>query len=271
MKKIISSVLTLLVFSAGVMTFPGSAYAQWNDCPLGRVNDPFPGECGRYVDSDGSGFCDHSELLAQNTASEETAPATFEVELTGQDLKTKTVGEVAEIYKIDVDRFISALKKQFNVPQISPDSPFQLLHDNYGMAPNDVKDVAAVVAAGKDIGVAGDTTPPPVKKIQYKDEYNFGIISAILLGLYAVSWTLSYRKKFSVLTHRKIWNILLGLNFFSTALLGILMVVRIAYGITVPLPFNILFWHVETGIVFSIIALFHIAWHYPYFKAYFRR
>jgi hypothetical protein len=30
-------------------------------CPLGLVNDPYPGECRRYVDNDGNGICDLSE------------------------------------------------------------------------------------------------------------------------------------------------------------------------------------------------------------------
>ncbi len=30
-------------------------------CPYGLVNDPYPGRCRRYVDSDGSGYCDYSE------------------------------------------------------------------------------------------------------------------------------------------------------------------------------------------------------------------
>ncbi len=30
-------------------------------CPFGRVNDPYPGRCRRYVDKNGNGFCDLSE------------------------------------------------------------------------------------------------------------------------------------------------------------------------------------------------------------------
>ena len=29
-------------------------------CPRGLTNDPFPGKCRRYVDSDGDGICDYS-------------------------------------------------------------------------------------------------------------------------------------------------------------------------------------------------------------------
>jgi len=33
----------------------------WGDCPFGQVNDTYPGDCGRYVDTDRDGVCDHSE------------------------------------------------------------------------------------------------------------------------------------------------------------------------------------------------------------------
>ena len=30
-------------------------------CPFGKVNDPYPGDCGRYVDANENGICDLSE------------------------------------------------------------------------------------------------------------------------------------------------------------------------------------------------------------------
>ncbi len=30
-------------------------------CPFGYVNDPYPGRCGRYRDTNGNGYCDWSE------------------------------------------------------------------------------------------------------------------------------------------------------------------------------------------------------------------
>lgn len=35
--------------------------SAWDDCPLGMVNDPYPGDCGKYIDTDKNGICDHSE------------------------------------------------------------------------------------------------------------------------------------------------------------------------------------------------------------------
>jgi hypothetical protein len=51
------NILALLV----VLVSSSLAAAQWDDCPAGRVNDTYPGDCGGYVDTDGDGVCDHSQ------------------------------------------------------------------------------------------------------------------------------------------------------------------------------------------------------------------
>lgn len=43
-----------------VLLTPIAAYA-WNDCPYGLLNDPFPGQCPRYLDTNQNNICDHSE------------------------------------------------------------------------------------------------------------------------------------------------------------------------------------------------------------------
>jgi hypothetical protein len=39
---------------------PIAVYA-WNDCPYGLLNDPYPGQCPRYLDTNQNNICDHSE------------------------------------------------------------------------------------------------------------------------------------------------------------------------------------------------------------------
>lgn len=43
-----------------VLLTPIAVYA-WNDCPYGLLNDPYPGQCPRYVDTNQNNICDHSE------------------------------------------------------------------------------------------------------------------------------------------------------------------------------------------------------------------
>jgi len=57
MKKSVKAVLLFLVFFSLI---PRSARA-WLDCPYGRTNDPYPGKCGLYVDTNHNQICDRSE------------------------------------------------------------------------------------------------------------------------------------------------------------------------------------------------------------------
>jgi hypothetical protein len=66
MKIIPTAIIAILLVSS-------FAFA-WDDCPFGLVNDTAPGECGRYVDTNGDGLCDHSEQapLAENNDIEQS-------------------------------------------------------------------------------------------------------------------------------------------------------------------------------------------------------
>ena len=101
---------------------------------------------------------------------------------------------------------------------------------------------------------------------QNKMIYHFLPISLILILLYFMTHILSKKKIISVVNHRKIWNILLLVSFLISGILGILLVIEINSGITIPSPFNMLFWHVEVGIAMFVISIFHTLWHWSYFK-----
>ena len=62
-----------------------------------------------------------------------------------------------------------------------------------------------------------------------------------------------------------IWNIFLLITFLIPGILGILMVMKINFGMVMPLPFDLLFWHVEIGIAMFVISIFHIYYHKNYF------
>jgi hypothetical protein len=96
--------------------------------------------------------------------------------------------------------------------------------------------------------------------------YHLLPISLFLIILYLITHILSKKKIISIVNHRKIWNILLLITFLISGILGILLVIRINFGIVVSLPFKILFWHVEAGIAMFVISIFHALWHWAYFK-----
>ena len=184
MKKIVLVLLLLILI-------PITALA-WDDCPYGEVNSHYPGDCGRYIDTDDDGICDHSQ----------PAP---------EDRNIKTINT-------------------------------QTIED-------------------KDL---------TVNSKQSATTYHLLPISLFLILVYFITYILSKKKIISVINHRKIWNFLLLITFLISGLLGIFLIIKINFGITIPLPFNTLFWHVEIGIAMFIISIFHILWHWVYFKRMFK-
>ncbi|KXB05350.1 hypothetical protein AKJ49_00995 [candidate division MSBL1 archaeon SCGC-AAA382A03] len=106
------------------------------------------------------------------------------------------------------------------------------------------------------------TVKPPVDESKEEDEitqtYNLLPILIVLSLSYSITLFLSKRKSISTLTHKRIWNVFLLITFLASGILGILLVIRINFGFVIPLPFNILFWHVEAGIAMFVICIFHI-------------
>jgi len=61
--KIIKALALLTIM--GLLLKPSIVFA-WDDCPKEMVNDPYPGECARYIDTDNDGICDHSQPAPDN-------------------------------------------------------------------------------------------------------------------------------------------------------------------------------------------------------------
>ncbi len=100
--------------------------------------------------------------------------------------------------------------------------------------------------------------------------YYFGPITIILILIYFLSFILYKTKKMSFVVHKKIWNVLLLITFLVSAILGLLLVIRIQFGLVMDPPIDMLFWHVVAGIPMAIISIFHVLWHLNYYKLIFK-
>ncbi len=99
-------------------------------------------------------------------------------------------------------------------------------------------------------------------------------ISPIALGLmviYAASFVLYRTKRIKVTTHRKVWNVLLLGSFLVVAGFGLTMAIRREYALLFSVPFNLIFWHVEAGVVMAVVSIFHLSWHLTYYRDLFKR
>ena len=64
MQKLIMVFLIIaLLINAGcsVESMNADTEGIHSDCPRSEVNCEYPGNCGRYVDTNDNGICDHSE------------------------------------------------------------------------------------------------------------------------------------------------------------------------------------------------------------------
>ncbi|MGZ7209489.1 MAG: hypothetical protein ACXVHV_06405 [Methanobacterium sp.] len=61
-QKIIGALATVPFISASTMSG-----ACAGGCPYGLVNDPYPGQCPRYIDLNGDGICDLSQSVSTTT------------------------------------------------------------------------------------------------------------------------------------------------------------------------------------------------------------
>jgi hypothetical protein len=233
-------------------------FSQTTSCPYGEVNEPFPGTCTLYIDQDSNKICDLSE--EQTITIDETHDL-----ITGQELKTKTVEEVANIYGINSHTYAHALRDQFGINNIEPQTSFQLLHDNYGVEPSIAKDVANALKTGTTI----TQTAVEETQINITPKYEFILLTLLIFLMYAFTFTLSKAKQIKYINHLSFWNIMLLLSFLIAGITGILLVIRINYGIAFDMPFNILYWHVELGIVMAVLSILHVLKHLRYFKVMF--
>ncbi|MCX5973650.1 MAG: hypothetical protein NTU59_03040, partial [Coprothermobacterota bacterium] len=98
-------ILTLLLV-VGILWVGTPAALAWDDCPLGLVDDPYPGACPRYVDTNDDGICDHSQSDPALSVATESAPISSENEVV---LPTETA--LADSGAVDAP------------PSLSPDPP----------------------------------------------------------------------------------------------------------------------------------------------------
>jgi spermidine synthase len=95
--------------------------------------------------------------------------------------------------------------------------------------------------------------------------YHLISMGALLLVTYIVSVLMVQGRLIERQGHRKFWNTLLLLFFLSTALMGLLLVVKVNYKLDLKWVEEAMQWHVDSGIGFALVAFFHLFWHLRYY------
>ncbi len=232
MKRKLAIILFSILFVVGLVgTFLGTQIVEaasniWNSCPRGEVNCDYPGECGSYIDTNGDRICDRSQPAPAVAAVIATKPVITGATAATQITSTSVISGAASTALVVIPSTTTLASPQ--------------------TASNTV-----------------DTTASPT--ITLKHSYYFVPVFLVLAILYALTWLLANKKFIKIMTHRKIWNLVLLISMLISALLGLFLILNIDVNFGITLPFNMLFWHVESGIALGAVGAFHIFWHWRYF------
>jgi hypothetical protein len=230
------AVLALALALGVALALPSTVLAE-EVCPFGEVDCTYPGDCSRYVDVNNDGICDLSQTGETSTASsdgETVAPA--------DEPTTPVSGETDSSGRGRRHGSLTTESESSTTPTTS------------GSAASSTE-AATVTDSG------GNTL------------LTHYYVSPIAIGfflIYALSFVLYKTKRIKIATHRKVWNVLLLVTFLVTGIFGLILTIQLDYRLPFQMPVDLLFWHVEAGIVMTLISLFHIGWHFKYYAKMFR-
>ena len=235
-------ILFALMLIAGSFSFASAQVVQ--DC--GAID--CPGRCGRFIDQNGDGFCDRGRLSSPAPATQST---------------TETDASKAENAPTENTKGTKSTKDTKNAPaQTVKEEPQEVNSEN--TAPS-------IEPTTEEVAEEETTAEEPADNTPQKKPYDLILISALTLGLYALTFILVKANVLKKTTHRKIWNTLLLITGLVSCLLGFFLVLQINYGWKMDWFWTVKYYHVQFGIAMTIVAVFHILWHMNYWKTLFKK
>ena len=100
----------------------------------------------------------------------------------------------------------------------------------------------------------------------YNPDYNVLPIILSLLMFYLITYLLFVNNNINRRSYKQIWSLILVGSFLFVGISGIILSILADYHLVLPTNFNLLFWHVEMGIILAISSIFHIHIHFKRFK-----
>jgi hypothetical protein len=97
------------------------------------------------------------------------------------------------------------------------------------------------------------------------NSYHFLLLFFLTFLSYFFSLFLVKTKRLNLITHRRIWNIVLLISFLISAIFGLILAFSLDQKLSISWYLPFLWFHVEAGIIMALVSIFHIFWHLPYF------
>ena len=303
--------VVLITLSIFMININVSMAQIWNGCPFGLENDPYPGECGRYIDTNQDNICDLSqpkptdesnkpneEIIKKDNSQKNTVTfpeEEYSVEIPGSRMRTMTIDEIAQLWDIDANQLLNKLKEDLLLnTDYSINNTVDDLRAEVRFSPSIIKGVAENLKkqksslsedsvltdessyTGNEVVeeqiITSESQAEPTTQNKIISDYNFIEISILTLLFYLGGKWLAARFKISSAKEKKFWNILLLFSFIASAGTGFILVMIRDFDWFRSVNFNFLYWHVEYSIVMGFIGIFHALWHVKYYvKAFSKR
>jgi len=209
----------------------------------------------------------------------------YSVEVSGSQLKSMTITEIAQLWEIDASSLLKTLKENLLLENnYTVNSTINELRAEIRFSPSLVKMVAEGLripnnTQGKDESLSQVNIQAINQEIQEEyttsntllPDYNLPDIGLITLLLYLGSKWVTGRLKIRSAKEKKFWNLFLLISFIGSAATGFILIFIRDYDWFRSLNFNFLFWHVEFSIAMGLIGIFHTLWHTKYYLKIFTR
>ena len=99
----------------------------------------------------------------------------------------------------------------------------------------------------------------------YSPDYNILPIILVVIMFYIISYLFYDNRNIKKRTFKQLWSIVLVISFLFVGISGIILSILADYNLVFPSGFNLLFWHVELGIILSITIILHVHIHWKRF------
>jgi hypothetical protein len=87
--------------------------------------------------------------------------------------------------------------------------------------------------------------------------YDLITISISIIIAYLASWMLYKEGYIKSSFHNRLWNILILVTFFVSAIFGVILIALGEIGLALPISQPLLYWHVQFAIAMFIVTIFH--------------
>lgn len=219
----------LIYLSLFLLSTLQSQVFAWDDCPKNLVNDPYPGECGRYIDTNNDSICDHSQP-----------------EPTPISKSSETILEPESTRIVSNPNLLDELKESPS----SSESPKPLTVNN--SIPSEILSENTKTTHNPELPLYENSNNTPKAKTK---TYNFFLLTVVPL----ITFFLSLHFQKNLVKFNFFWNSLLIISSIPSVIFGFYLALSLTYpSVKIFKSFDFLYWHVQGSLLFSTIVFCHL-------------